>query len=165
MPQPVIQIRLRGSALSALQSFGATSPALPPSMPLAVQGARSCAPIFDALHRGAAGQFGTRLQGGKDASSPRYIFTRLAAPTRHLFNEADDPLLHYLNEEGQDIEPLWCAHTWQRQSRRAVQVCMHNERHRCGFGLLTAQSTQTPSTVERIQRRLYMAQLVGDQNG
>jgi len=57
----------------------------------------------------AAGQFGTRLQGGKDASSPRYIFTRLAAPTRHLFNEADDPLLHYLNEEGQDIEPLWCA--------------------------------------------------------
>ncbi len=56
-----------------------------------------------------AGQFGTRLQGGKDASSPRYIFTRLATLTRHLFNETDDPLLHYLNEEGQDIEPHWCA--------------------------------------------------------
>ena len=65
-----------------------------------------------------AGQFGTRLQGGKDASSPRYIFTRLAAPTRHLFNEADDPLLHYLNEEGQDIEPLWCAHTSAAKSKR-----------------------------------------------
>ena len=61
-----------------------------------------------------AGQFGTRLQGGKDASSPRYIFTRLATPTRHAFNEADDPLLHYLNEEGQDIEPVWCVNATER---------------------------------------------------
>ena len=54
-----------------------------------------------------AGQFGTRLQGGKDAASPRYIFTRLAPLTRHLFNEHDDRLLAYLNEEGQSIEPEW----------------------------------------------------------
>ena len=81
-------------------------------------------------HCAAAGQFGTRLQGGKDASSPRYIFTRLAAPTRHLFNEADDPLLHYLNEEGQDIEPLWCAHTQQRKAKEAALVCSNNERLR-----------------------------------
>ncbi|EFN59062.1 hypothetical protein CHLNCDRAFT_137783 [Chlorella variabilis] len=53
------------------------------------------------------GQFGTRLQGGKDAASPRYIFTRLAPLTRHLFNEHDDRLLAYLNEEGQSIEPEW----------------------------------------------------------
>ena len=53
------------------------------------------------------GQFGTRLQGGKDAASPRYIFTRLAPLTRHLFNEHDDKLLAYLNEEGQAIEPEW----------------------------------------------------------
>ncbi|KAL4420378.1 hypothetical protein ABPG77_002318 [Micractinium sp. CCAP 211/92] len=53
------------------------------------------------------GQFGTRLQGGKDAASPRYIFTRLAPLTRHLFNEHDDRLLAYLNEEGQSIEPAW----------------------------------------------------------
>lgn len=56
-----------------------------------------------------AGQFGTRLQGGKDAASPRYIFTRLAPLTRHLFNEHDDRLLAYLNEEGQSIEPEWCV--------------------------------------------------------
>ena len=56
-----------------------------------------------------AGQFGTRLQGGKDAASARYIFTRLEPITRVLFNEADDKLLAYLNEEGQSIEPLWCA--------------------------------------------------------
>lgn len=56
-----------------------------------------------------AGQFGTRLQGGKDAASARYIFTRLEPITRVLFNEADDKLLAYLNEEGQSIEPQWCA--------------------------------------------------------
>ena len=49
------------------------------------------------------------MQGGKDASSPRYIFTRLAPLTRHLFHESDDALLNYLNEEGQDIEPEWCG--------------------------------------------------------
>jgi DNA topoisomerase-2 len=47
------------------------------------------------------------LQGGKDAASARYIYTRLAPLTRHLFNEADDQLLSYLNEEGQSIEPVW----------------------------------------------------------
>ncbi len=54
-----------------------------------------------------SGQFGTRLQGGKDAASPRYIFTRMSTITRHLFNAADDQLLSYLNEEGQTIEPEW----------------------------------------------------------
>jgi DNA topoisomerase II len=56
-----------------------------------------------------SGQFGTRLQGGKDSASARYIFTRLALLTRHLFNEDDDALLEYQTEEGQKIEPTWCA--------------------------------------------------------
>jgi DNA topoisomerase-2 len=54
-----------------------------------------------------SGQFGTRLQGGKDAASARYIYTRLSKLTRHIFNENDDVLLTYLNEEGQSIEPEW----------------------------------------------------------
>ena len=29
-----------------------------------------------------SGQFGTRLMGGKDAASPRYIFTKLPQLTR-----------------------------------------------------------------------------------
>ena len=77
----------------AASMFGLSSPRLRPAPPLAPP----------------AGQFGTRLQGGKDAASPRYIFTRLAPLTRHLFNEHDDRLLTYLNEEGQSIEPEWCA--------------------------------------------------------
>lgn len=55
----------------------------------------------------SAGQFGTRLQGGKDSASARYIFTRMTKLTRHLFNAFDDRLLNYLNEEGQQIEPEW----------------------------------------------------------
>ena len=39
----------------------------------------------------------------------RYIYTRLNPLTRHIFSEADDPLLNYLNEEGQSIEPEWCV--------------------------------------------------------
>jgi DNA topoisomerase-2 len=53
------------------------------------------------------GQFGTRLQGGKDAASPRYIFTALSAFARALFRPEDDALLKYLNDDGQSIEPEW----------------------------------------------------------
>ncbi|MCO5599921.1 hypothetical protein L7F22_054028 [Adiantum nelumboides] len=53
------------------------------------------------------GQFGTRMMGGKDAASARYIFTNVADITRTLFHPADDGLLNYLNEDGQSIEPEW----------------------------------------------------------
>ena len=46
------------------------------------------------------GQFGTRIMGGKDSGSARYIFTSLNPVTRQLFPEADDPVLNYLVEEG-----------------------------------------------------------------
>ncbi|KAJ3010721.1 DNA topoisomerase 2 [Thoreauomyces humboldtii] len=53
------------------------------------------------------GQFGTRLQGGKDAASPRYIFTTLSPLARALFLPADDALLTYQTDDGQNIEPEW----------------------------------------------------------
>ncbi|SCV70341.1 BQ2448_1735 [Microbotryum intermedium] len=53
------------------------------------------------------GQFGTRLQGGKDAASARYIFTNVSAITRSVFHPADDNVLDYLNDDGQSIEPSW----------------------------------------------------------
>jgi DNA gyrase/topoisomerase IV, subunit A len=52
-----------------------------------------------------SGQFGTRLTGGSDAASPRYIFTRLRPVARKLFPKEDDILLDYLEEEGDLIEP------------------------------------------------------------
>lgn len=54
-----------------------------------------------------SGQFGTRLMGGKDAASPRYIFTHLEPITRRLYNETDDNLLEYLDDDGQSIEPKY----------------------------------------------------------
>ncbi|CAA7041898.1 unnamed protein product [Microthlaspi erraticum] len=53
------------------------------------------------------GQFGTRSSGGKDAASPRYIFTALSPAARVLFPKDDDVLLNYLYEDGQKIEPTW----------------------------------------------------------
>jgi len=52
-----------------------------------------------------SGQFGTRIAGGSDAASARYIFTRLSDATRHIFPAADDPILSYLTDDGQRIEP------------------------------------------------------------
>jgi DNA topoisomerase-2 len=52
-----------------------------------------------------SGQFGTRLQGGKDAASARYIFTRLSKYSRLIFPEDDDVLLKYLDDDGYPIEP------------------------------------------------------------
>jgi DNA topoisomerase-2 len=51
------------------------------------------------------GQFGSRLNGGKDHSSPRYIFTNLEKVTRLIFRKEDDPLLNYLKDDGYQIEP------------------------------------------------------------
>ena len=52
-----------------------------------------------------SGQFGTRHCGGRDAASPRYLFTRLDDVTRLLFPEPDDPLLNYLEDDGLSVEP------------------------------------------------------------
>jgi len=57
------------------------------------------------------GQFGTRLLGGKDSSSPRYIFTHLSKNFRELFNNDDLDLLDYLDDDGQSIEPKFYVPT------------------------------------------------------
>lgn len=51
------------------------------------------------------GQFGTRLHGGDDSASERYIFTQLNPLVRYLFPEADDNVLTYLNDDGTIVEP------------------------------------------------------------
>ena len=53
------------------------------------------------------GQFGTRINGGKDSASPRYIFTMLSPLTRLLFPVLDDPILKYNFDDGLKIEPEW----------------------------------------------------------
>ncbi|XP_077315975.1 DNA topoisomerase 2-alpha isoform X2 [Lithobates pipiens] len=53
------------------------------------------------------GQFGTRLHGGKDAASPRYIFTMLSPLARLLFPPMDDSVLKFIYDDNQKVEPEW----------------------------------------------------------
>ncbi|XP_049657374.1 DNA topoisomerase 2-alpha [Accipiter gentilis] len=53
------------------------------------------------------GQFGTRLHGGKDSASPRYIFTMLSPLARLLFPPMDDNILRFLYDDNQRVEPEW----------------------------------------------------------
>jgi len=51
------------------------------------------------------GQYGTRVEGGKDHASARYIFTEPSVITRTIFHPADDPLLNNLKDDNDLIEP------------------------------------------------------------
>ena len=51
------------------------------------------------------GQFGSRLMGGKDSASPRYIFTYLEAITDKIFRKEDVGILNHLEDDGVQIEP------------------------------------------------------------
>jgi DNA topoisomerase II len=55
------------------------------------------------------GQFGTRLRGGKDSASERYIYTLLSPITRKLFPNMDDNILNYLDDDGLSVEPTFYA--------------------------------------------------------
>lgn len=52
-----------------------------------------------------AGNFGSRLQGGADAASARYIYTRLSPFARKIFHPHDDALLKYGESDAKKIEP------------------------------------------------------------
>ena len=52
------------------------------------------------------GQFGTRLLGGKDSASPRYIYTCVAPITHTIMKNEDESLLQAQYEEGIRIEPV-----------------------------------------------------------
>ena len=55
-----------------------------------------------------SGTFGSRLQGGTDHASARYIQTYITPEiTRSLYKFDDDAILNYLDDDGQKIEPEW----------------------------------------------------------
>ena len=51
------------------------------------------------------GQFGTRLLGGKDAASPRYIHTCLEGITDVIFRKEDAGILDHIDDDGVIVEP------------------------------------------------------------
>lgn len=52
-----------------------------------------------------SGQFGTRLEGGKDSASERYIYTLMAPITEALFPPGDDAVLPRVLDDGHAVEP------------------------------------------------------------
>jgi DNA topoisomerase II len=59
-------------------------------------------PLFENI-----GQFGTRLEKGQDAASARYLTTRISKITQKIFRKEDLPILEYLIEENNKIEPKY----------------------------------------------------------
>ena len=53
------------------------------------------------------GQFGSRLKGGHDAASERYVHTKLNYLTRLIFPVEDDAVLKYNTDDGIDVEPIF----------------------------------------------------------
>ncbi|WWC62083.1 uncharacterized protein I303_104673 [Kwoniella dejecticola CBS 10117] len=93
------------------------------------------------------GQFGTRLSGGKDAASPRYIYTAIPRMTRAIFHPADEGLLSYLIEEGMGIEPDYYMPT--------VPLVLINGADGIGTGWSTSIPNYNPvQIVENIRRMM-----------
>jgi DNA topoisomerase-2 len=59
-------------------------------------------PLFSEL-----GRFGTRLEGGEDAASPRYIKTNVIPRFNDIFNPLDDTLLEIRQDDGDFVEPYY----------------------------------------------------------
>lgn len=53
------------------------------------------------------GQFGTRIMGGQDSASPRYINTELNKIVNLIYPSSDFPLLDYNDDDGVSIEPKY----------------------------------------------------------
>ncbi|XP_065222595.1 DNA topoisomerase 2-like [Planococcus citri] len=93
------------------------------------------------------GQFGTRLQGGKDAASPRYIFTKLSPLTRLIFHPNDDPLMNYLRDDNQKIEPEWYM--------PIIPMVLVNGAEGIGTGWMTKIANYNPrEIIDNLQRMI-----------
>lgn len=98
------------------------------------------------------GQFGTRLQGGKDSASPRYIHTYLQPGIRKIIPEADFPVLTYRDDDGLPVEPEWYAPV-------LPMLLVNGSR-----GIGTGYSTYIPSYNPRQLRTMLMTWLDGDED-
>jgi DNA topoisomerase-2 len=76
------------------------------------------------------GQFGTRLMGGKDHSSARYIFTKLTEQIFKIIRKEDNNILEYLDDDGTQIEPKFFL--------PIVPLCLINGAEGIGTGFSTS---------------------------
>nr|CAH7712357.1 unnamed protein product [Callosobruchus chinensis] len=92
------------------------------------------------------GQFGTRLVGGKDSASARYIFTKLSPLTRLIFHPHDDPLLKYEYDDNIKIEPFWFC--------PILPMVLVNGAEGIGTGWMTKIPNYNPREIVRNLRKM-----------
>jgi len=98
-----------------------------------------------------SGQFGSRYENGKDASAPRYIFTRLPAITQMIFNPLDKHLLNQLkDDDGNIIEPEWFI--------PIIPMCLANGTEGIGTGFATGLAKFNPTDLVANLRLLMKGQ-------
>jgi len=100
------------------------------------------------------GQFGTRLKGGEDSASERYIFTQLSRLTRLIFRQEDDAVLSYINDDGQLVEPMYYA--------PAIPMILVNGSKGIGTGFSTDVIPHNPLQIISYIRAMLMEASVGD---
>ena len=100
-----------------------------------------------------SGNFGSRLQGGSDAASARYIYTRLSPFARRVFSALDEPNLEHQFEDGKMIEP--------KVYSPIIPMVLVNGADGIGTGWSTSIPNYNPvDIVQNIKRR--MGRLDGD---
>ena len=94
-----------------------------------------------------SGNFGSRLQGGQDAASARYIYTRLSPFARRIFHQSDEALLTYNTDDGRTIEP--------EMYMPIVPMILINGADGIGTGWSTSIPNYKPEEViENLKRRM-----------
>ncbi|KAI6093516.1 type II DNA topoisomerase [Hypoxylon rubiginosum] len=100
-----------------------------------------------------SGNFGSRLAGGSDAASARYIHTRLSPFARRVFSPLDEPNLDIQIEDGKRIEP--------RVYVPVIPMVLVNGADGIGTGWSTSIPNYHPKDIIRNLRR-RMGRLVGE---
>eukprot|EP00941_MAST-03F_sp_MAST-3F-sp1_P004088 g4088.t1 len=103
-----------------------------------------------------AGQFGTRLLGGKDHASARYIYSSLSEVSRLLFPAVDDLTLNRVEEDGVLVEPVWYA--------PIIPMCLVNGAKGIGTGWSTSVPPHHPIEIIDEIRRCLRKKMKSEKN-
>jgi DNA topoisomerase-2 len=100
------------------------------------------------------GQFGTRVSGGDDSASERYIFTQLNKLTRLIYRQEDDAVLTYIDDDGQMVEPIYYA--------PAIPMILVNGTKGIGTGFSTEVLQYNPLQIIAYVRSMLATTSVAD---
>ena len=103
------------------------------------------------------GQFGSRIENGKDAAAARYVFTRLENLTRYIFREEDDMLMERIVDDGDIVEPKFYA--------PIIPMVLVNGCEGIGTGWSTTIPAYNPLDIVKCVRTWIHTEQVANENG